>query len=291
MSVKFNFQNIDWSRFDPRNIDWKNIDWKHILIHPATTHSATVILGLLIGLMINNGAKENRFQDAEQAALFVRGQDSGDNNRETLVLNREYFNPNVWPQINWRNNSNQAVAQLFGETIAKEMAMDIDSVNRGLMTPGEKYGLDYNYCNLAVTTAIRDAAKRIKLKRRGGVQTFVGRESVPALYNGDSLVNYFTREYADKVPHAIVQNPSIQDMENISTGSVVRFGGHSKMFMGFGFVDESGRTFVPSKRGRPVVASGYNDRFGYFDGGSCTVVDIPKIIQYKLQVEQGRHTR
>ncbi len=260
-----------------KKFDLKKIDWRRVLTHRATTHSVAVIMGLLMGLVINNNAQQNRFEDAEDAALRAD--------------NREYFNPNVWPEINWRNNSNQVVAQRFGETVAKEMAMDIDSINNGLMTPGQKYGIDYNYCNKAVTTAIMDAAKRIKLKQRGGVQTFVGRESVPATYNGDSLVAYFTRNYGDKVQGAIIQNPTAEDFQNISAGSVVRFGGHSKLFMGYGYVDESNRTFVPGKRGRPVIASGYNDRFDYFDGGSCTVVDIPKIIQYKLQFEQGRHTR
>ncbi len=253
------------------------IDWKKVFTHKATTHSAAAVLGLALGLLINNGAKKANFEKAETEQLNVHG--------------REYFDPNVWPQVNWTNHSNQHVAQLFGETIAKEMAMDIDSIFNRTSTPGKLYGLDYNYCNAAVTTAIRDAALRIKLKKKGKVQTFVGRESIPALTNGDSLVAYFGRNFENTVDGAIVRNPTTADFSRISTGSVVRFPGHSKLFMGFGYVDESGHNFVPSKRGKPVIASGYNDKFSYFEDAPCIVVDIPKIIQYKLQNEVGRHTR
>ena len=41
----------------------------------------------------------------------------------------------------------------------------------------------------------------------------------------------------------------------------------------------------------PVITSGYNDSFEYFTGGNCTVVDMSKVVEYKLQNERGRHTR
>lgn len=39
------------------------------------------------------------------------------------------------------------------------------------------------------------------------------------------------------------------------------------------------------------ITSGYNDSFEYFTGGNCTVVDLSKVVQYKLQNERDRHTR
>ena len=62
--------------------------------------------------------------------------------------------------------------------------------------------------------------------------------------------------------------------------------------MGLGYIDKDGRTFVADSRGRPVVASDDSDQlFKYFDWSRCTVIDVPKIVEYKLQNDVQRHVR
>jgi hypothetical protein len=166
--------------------------------------------------------------------------------------------------------------------------MDIDSINRGLATPGKLFGLDHNYCNKSVTEAIADATRRLQFREHNyAARPFAkkaGRRE--ALYNGDYLLDYFAR---DSIPNAIIKNPTAEDFKHISAGSVVRFYLHTKMFIGIGYVDGTGKTFVPDAAGKPVVASGYNERFSYFDGGECTVVDIARVVEHKLaQTGRGR---
>ena len=100
-----------------------------------------------------------------------------------------------------------------------------------------------------------------------------------ALYNGDRLVDYFAK---DSIPGAVIKNPTEEDFKRINSGAVVRFPGHSKMFMGIGFVNGEGTVFVPDANGRPVVASGYNERFSYYSYDNCTVVDIAKVVEHNL---------
>lgn len=273
-------------------------DLKKILTHPVSTHFYTFLGGLLLAWGLTNNAKQERFEDREDNALntfHTEYIDPATGERVTAEnfrpLNRAYFDPNSYPKINWRNSSNQKVGQLFGETIAKEMGLGIDSINHHLTTPGKKYGLDYNYCNKSATTAIMDAARRSGLTRRGKVNVFdrkKGRHE--AIYNGDSLVSYFQSQYSN-VAGAIIENPTPDAFATIGKGAIVRFPGHTKVFMGRGFVDQSSKVFVPDDRGQPVIASGYNDSFEYFTGDGCIVVDMSKIVQHKLQNEIGRHTR
>lgn len=275
-------------------------DMKKFLTNPVTTHTGTFIIGLLVAWGLTNNAKQNRFEDREDNALnafHTEYVDPATGERITAEtfnpasLNRAYFDPNSYPSINWVNHSNQKAGAIFGEIIAKEMALGIDSVNHGLTTPGKKYGLDYNYCNKSATTAIQDAQRRSGLIKRGKVNVFdrkSGRRD--AIYNGDSLVNYFKGQYGT-VAGVVTENPDVAAFANIGKGSIVRFPGHTKVFIGRGFVDPAGKVFVPDDRGQPVIASGYNDSFEYFRGGDCTVIDMSKIVQYKLQNEIGRHTR
>lgn len=278
----------------------KKRDLKWLLTNPVATHLFAIVVGFLLAWRLNSNAKQNRFEDREDDALHsfhTEYIDPATGERVTAetfnpaTLNRAYFDPTSYPTINWTNYSNQKVGEVFGEIIAKEMALGIDSVNNNLTTPGKKYGLDYNYCNKAATTAIQDAERRSGLIRRGQVDVFdkqQGRRE--AIYNGDSFVAYFKSQYGD-VPGVVIENPEPSDFANIGTGSVVRFPGHTKVFIGRGFVDQSGKVFAPDNRGQPVIASGYNDSFEYYDGGECTVVDLSKVVQYKLQNERGRHTR
>ena len=275
-------------------------DIKRLLVHPVATHFYTFAIGALFAWGLTTNAKINRFEDREDNALnkfHTEYLDPATGERVTAetfnpaTLNRAYFDPNSYPVINWTNYSNQKVGEVFGEIIAKEMALGIDSINHRLTTPGKKYGLDYNYCNKAATTAIQAAEKRSGLAKRGKVKIFdrkAGRND--AIYNGDSFVNYFKDQYGT-VPGVVIENPEPAAFANIDKGAIVRFPGHTKVFIGRGFVDQSGKCFVPDDRGQPVIASGYNDSFEYFTGGGCTVVDLSKVVQYKLQNERGRHTR
>lgn len=275
-------------------------DVKRVLTHPVATHFYTLVAGAMLAWGLKNNAKQNRFEDREDDALnkfHTEYVDPATGERVTAetfnpaTLNRAYFDPNSYPVINWTNYSNQKVGEVFGEIIAKEMALGIDSVNHHLTTPGKKYGLDYNYCNKAATTAIQDAERRSGLVKRGKVDVFDRQEGRrDAIYNGDSFVNYFKGQYGE-VAGAVIENPEPAAFANIGKGAIVRFPGHTKVFIGRGFVDQSGRVFAPDDRGQPVIASGYNDSFEYFTGGNCTVVDLSKVVQYKLQNERGRHTR
>lgn len=289
---------VNTSKEHTVNITKKDI--KKILSHTATTHFYALATGALLTWGITNNAQQNRFEDREHNALNqfrTEYIDPATGRRVTAAtfnpatLNRAYFDPTSYPTINWTNYSNQKVGEVFGEIIAKEMALGIDSINHGLTTPGKKYGLDYNYCNKSATTAIQDAVKRSGMTKRGKINIFDRKEGRrDALYNGDALVRYFKSQY-DTVAGTVIENPEPSMFANIGKGAIVRFPGHTKVFIGRGFVDQSGRVFVPDDRGQPVIASGYNDSFEYFTGGNCTVVDMSKIVQHKLQNERGRHTR
>ena len=275
-------------------------DIKKVLSHPAATHVYTFIAGVLLAWGLTNNAKQNLFEDREDEALKkfhteyvdpVTGKLVTSETFNPATLNRAYFDPNSYPVINWTNHSNQKVGEVFGEIVAKEMALGIDSVNHNLTTPGKKYGLDYNYCNKSATTAIQDAEKRSGLVKRGKIDLFDRKEGRrDAIYNGDSFVDYFTSQYGE-VAGAVITNPEPAAFANIGKGAIVRFPGHTKVFIGRGFVDQSGKVFAPDDRGNPVIASGYNDSFEYFTGGNCTVIDLSKVVQYKLQNETRRHTR
>lgn len=272
---------------------------KDVFTSPLARKVYTFSLGVVLGLIIRGNPEKIKFEEREDNALMkfhVEYLDPATNQRVTAenfnpaTFNREYFDPTTFPTINWTNHSNQKVGELFGEMIAKEMACGIDSINYHLTTPGKKYGLDYNYCNKSATTAIVDAAQRAGLKKKGGIEVFAVKQGKhDALYNGDKLVEYFSKQYGD-VPGIIIENPSIEDFDNIKTGAIVRFPNHTKVYMGRGFVDQSGRVFIPDHRGNHVIASGYNDSFAYFNGGQCTVIDMANLVATKLQ-QKGRHTR
>lgn len=259
----------------------KKIDWKKILASKAFTHTSVGLVAFLIAFAIGSRNKAETFADKQDSVVY-NGRTIGVNR----TLNREYFNPSTFKQVDWANMTNKEIGIVFGETAAKELALDIDSINRGLTTPGKLFGLDYNYCNKSVTDAIVDATRRLKFRENNfSARPFAksnGRRE--ALYNGDWLLRYFS---SDSIPNTIIVNPTVGDFKNISAGSVVRFPGHTKMFIGIGFVDGTGKTFVPDASGKPVIASGYNERFSYYDGGGCTVVDIARIVEHKL-AQSGR---
>ena len=259
----------------------KKIDWKKILSSKAFTHTTVGLAAFLLTFAIGSRDKSETFAEQQDSAVYVAG-----NTGPNRTLNRDYFNPSTFKPADWANMSNKEIAILFGETAAKELALDIDSINRGLATPGKMFGLDYNYCNKSVTEAIVDATRRLKFRENNfAARPFAkdkGRRE--ALYNGDCLLNYFA---SDSVPNTIFKKPTVEDFKRIGAGAVVRFPGHTKMFIGIGFVDGTGKTFVPDAAGKPVIASGYNERFSYFCGGECTVVDIARVVEHKL-TQTGR---
>ncbi|MBO7509254.1 MAG: hypothetical protein J6T57_03195 [Alphaproteobacteria bacterium] len=277
---------------------------KEILKHPITTHSAVALIVALVTWGLRPSAEEKLFQDNEDSALHTFRTEYVDPvSGQTVTaanfgyLNREYFDPNNFPEVNWVNYSNTKIGQIFGEYVAKEMACGIDSVNNHLTTPGKKYRLDYNYCTKAATTAVRDAEKRMGFvdkkgkAKKGRFELFSEKGGDQAIYNGDETVKYFKRLY-ESVPGAIIENPTSEDFKRLGAGSILRFPGHTKIYMGLGFVDMSGKVFVPSNRGRPVMASGYNDTFSYCgESENCIAIDLSKIVTHKFQDEIGRNTR
>ena len=258
------------------------MDIKKILNSKKFTLPSTVVATFLLTLALCGRDAEEKFADQQESTVYTTDVNSGER-----TLDRRYFDPATFKIVDWANMSNAEIGKLLGETSAKELAMDIDSINRRLATPGKLFGLDYNYCNKSVTNAIVDATLRMKFRNNcfGGRPFAKNAGRREALYNGDHLVNYFA---SDSIPGTVIQNPTAESFKNINPGAVVRFGGHTKMFVGIGFVDGSGTIFVPDPAGRPVIASGYNERFSYYDNAYCTVIDIAKVVEHNL-AKAGRN--
>lgn len=252
------------------------MDIKKVLSSRKFTLPATAVVTFLLTLAMCGRDPKEKFADQQDATVYTIDADSGER-----TLDRKYFDPSTFKAVDWSNMSNEEIGNLLGETAAKELAMDIDSINRRLATPGKLFGLDYNYCNKSVTNAIVDATVRMKFRNN----CYAGRPFAKtagcneALYNGDCLISYFAK---DSIPGTVIKDPTVETFKDINPGAVVRFPGHTKMFIGIGFVNNEGTIFVPNAKGCPVIASGYNERFSYFSGGSCTVVDIAKVVEHNL---------
>lgn len=252
------------------------MDIKKVLNSKKFTLPATAAITFLLTLALSGRDSKEQFADQQEASIYTIDAESG-----KRILNRRYFDPSTFKAVDWANMSNAEIGNLLGETAAKELAMDIDSINRRLATPGKLFGLDYNYCNKSVTNAIVDATKRMKFRNNcfGGRPFAKKAGRNEALYNGDHLIHYFA---ADSIPGTVIKNPTKETFKTINPGAVVRFPGHTKMFVGIGFVDGTNEVFVPDAAGKPVVVSGYNERFSYFEGGECTVIDIARVVEYNL---------
>lgn len=252
------------------------MDIKRILCSKKFTLPTTFIVTFLLTLAMCGRNSREKFENKQDKTVYTIDATTGG-----LVLNRKYFDPSTFKAVDWANMSNSEIGKLLGETSAKELALDIDSINRKLVTPGKLYGLDYNYCNKSVTNAIVDATVRINFRNNchAGRPFAKSTGRTEALYNGDRLVDYFAK---DSIPGAVIKNPTEEDFKCINSGAIVRFPGHSKMFMGIGFVNGEGTVFVPDANGRPVIASGYNERFSYYSYDNCTVVDIAKVVEHNL---------
>lgn len=259
---------------------------KDILLHiPA------VLAGYLLALLASNIHSENKFERLQDAAVYATDDHSRD-----AELNRAIFNPQTFENIEWRYQTNQRVGEIFGKTAAKEYVMDIDSLKSGAIASEQKFGDEKDFCAEAVVQAYRDAQSRLGVRRANlkAVPFPVERcaeskEFHDAMSNAKYLVKYFE---ADSVPNSIVEHPSAEQMATISAGSIIRKGRHCYMYMGLGYIDKEGRTFVANSRGRPVIASSDKKQlFEYFDWFRCTVIDVPKIIEYKLQHDVQRHVR
>ena len=264
------------------------------LAREVIIHIPAVLAGYLLALIAINLHDAHKFNQRQDDAVYTTD-DRGDD----AELNRDIFNPNSFEQVQWQYNTNQRVGEIFGKTAAKEYAMDMDSLMSGTATAKQMFGSERqarDYCTEAVIRAYKDATSRIRF-RRGNVAAipFPNQRCVEskafkkAMRNARHLVKYFEQ---DSVPNSIIKKPSEQDFQSISAGSLVRKGRHAYMYMGIGYIDKDGRTFVENPRGRPVIASNDNKEiFEYFDFARCTVVDVPKIVQHKLQHDVQRHVR
>ena len=260
-------------------------------VRNIAVHASAVLVGYLLALLAINMRSENKFKSGQDAAVYVTDDHSRD-----AELNRKIFDGNTFENIEWRYYTNQRVGEVFGKTAAKEYAMDIDSLKSGAVTPEQMSGDETDYCAEAVVKAYRDAGSRLRFRRDNKrVLPFPsGRCDTSAVFqkamqDAEYLVKYFE---ADSVPNSIIKNPSGKEMATISAGAIIRKGRHCYMYMGLGYIDKDGRTFVADSRGRPVVASSNKKQlFEYFDWFKCTVVDVPKIVEYKLQHDVQRHVR
>lgn len=259
---------------------------KDILIHiPA------ILAGYLLAMLAIHVHGNNKFERRQDAAVYVT-----DNNGREAELNRDIFDPNTFESVQWQYQTNQRISEIFGKTAAKEYAMDMDSLNSGKATVKQMFGDESDYCAEAVVAAYRDAGTKLCFRRDNlkavpfPVEHCESSEKFcKAMRNAKYLVKYFE---ADSVPNSIVEKPSKEVMANIGAGAIIRKGRHCYMYMGVGYIDKNGRTFVADSRGRPVVASSNKKAlFRYFDWSRCTVINVPKIVEYKLQHNVQRHVR
>lgn len=259
---------------------------KDILLHiPA------VLVGYMLAMLTISVRSDNKFEQRQDAAVYATDDHSRD-----AELNRSIFSPHTFENIEWRYQTNQRVGEILGKTAAKEYAMDMDSLKSGAAAPEQMFGDEKDFCAEAVVRAYRDAQSRQRFRRANlkavpfPVERCAESESFDkAMHNAKYLVKYFE---ADSVPNSIVEHPSAEQMATISAGSIIRKGRHCYMYMGLGYIDKDGRTFVADSRGRPVIASSDKKQlFEYFDWFRCTVIDVPKIIEYKLQHDVQRHVR
>lgn len=259
---------------------------KDILLHvPA------VLAGYLFALFAINIHGDNKFDRRQDAAVYATDDHSRD-----AALNLGIFSPNTFVNIEWQYQTNQRVGEIFGKTAAKEYAMDINSLKNKTATPEQKYGDVSDYCAEAVVHAYRNAESRLKFRRANKRAVPFPKERCDslevfskAMKDAKYLVKYFE---TDSVPNSIIKNPSEEDFANINAGSIICKGRHCYMYMGIGYTDKTGRTFVANTRGRPVVAFCDEEaQFEYLDWARCTIVDVPKIVEYKLQNDVQRHVR
>lgn len=264
---------------------------RKFLTKNVITHASAALVGYLLALVAISVHNENKFENRQNAAVYMtdaRGRDA--------KLNREVFDSRTFENIAWQYNTNQRVGEVLGKTAAKEYAMDMDSLMSGIATSDQMFGKERDFCAEAVVRAYNDAASRLCF--RGGnarVVPFTAEKCDTskvlhqAMRNAKYMVKFFE---SDSVPSSIIKNPDDATIMRASAGSIIRRGRHCYMYMGIGYIDKDGRTFVADSRGRPVIASDDADQlFEYFDWSRCTLIDVPKIVEYKLQNEVQRHTR
>jgi hypothetical protein len=214
-------------------------------------------------------------------------------------------------EVNWNRPSEKVI----GENIAKEFARDVDSLRNYTMLPVEKYHLDNMYCNAGTMHAIKDAQHR--MSPDGAVDIF---EGMPArgVINGNITTKFLRETYEEKVPGSVTvihmeENPKMSKMEKafkkMNPGSYVRYHGHynngnshrhTQMYLGQGYCDDG--CFVPSRRGKTVMAACYNNAFKYLEKDinekysknntgepgspildSIVIIDVPAIMAYKAK--------
>lgn len=264
---------------------------KKFLARNIVTHASAVLAGYFLALIAISAHKESKFEARQNVAVYMTNACGSD-----AELNREIFNPGTFESIAWQYNTNQRVGEVLGKTAAKEYAMDMDSLNSGSATADQMFGAERDYCAEAVVNAYTDAVSRLRFRRDNtsvapfSAERCNARESFQrAMHNAKHMVRFFE---ADSVPNTIIRKPNALSIASASAGSIIRRGRHCYMYMGIGYIDKDGRTFVADSRGRPVIASDDTDQlFRYFDWTNCTIIDVPKIVEYKLQNDVQRHVR
>ena len=196
------------------------------------------------------------------------------------------------PDVKLKEGEDLQNAEKLGDIIAWEMAADIDSLIKGLVTPQQKYGLDEMYCNTAVTTAIRDALNKTNFKELYGIDFFATAKTED-MRRGSSFIKYLqkNKEAYEAAAHVIkFADLSEEDYQNMSRGSVIFYCGnyidaitgkkqrpysHTQMMGGKGFSDDvkgkengvnpMGTMFAPSNNGGPITINAYGN--GYRQAG------------------------
>ena len=264
---------------------------KKVLTKNVITHTSAVLVGYLLALVAISAHKDNKFQARQDAAIYMT--DARGRNAE---LNREIFNPRTFESVAWQYNTNQRVGEVLGKTAAKEYAMDMEALKSGTVTSTQMFGEERDYCAEAVVRAYNNAASRLRFRRANARVVPFSAERCDssetfqrAMHNAKHMVKFFE---TDSVPNAIIKKVDEAAIIGASAGSIIRRGRHCYMYMGVGYIDKDGRTFVADSRGRPVIASDDTDQlFEYFDWTRCTIIDIPNIVEYKLQNDVQRHVR
>ncbi len=255
-------------------------------IRNIAVHASAVLVGYLMALMVINIQSENKFKSRQDAAVYATNDHSRD-----AELNRDIFSSDTFKDIKWTYYTNQRIGETYGETAAKEYVMDIERTTRN-----QTHVDASDDCAERIVQAYRDAASRLGFRRdnKRALPFPEGRcDTLQVFQNAMDDAKYFVKYFeSDSVPNAIIKNPLVQDLANISSGSIICKGRHCYMYMGIGYIDQTGRTFVANTRGRPVIASCDDKRlFKYFDWSKCTIIDVPKIAEYKLQNDVQRHVR
>lgn len=224
------------------------------------------------------------------AGLLVFGACARTPSEKQINKKHEKYVTNM-PDAKLRSNNVSQNADKLGDIIAWEMAADIDSLIRGLVTPEQKYNLSKMYCNTAVTTALRDALKKTNFQEMYHVD-FFAKAKITDMQRGTNFIKYLqnNKEAYDAATRVInFSEITPEDYENMNAGSIIFYRGnyinqsngkvkgpysHTQMVAGKGFSDDvkgtdvsgsnpGGTKFAPSPKGETITVNAYGNLFRY----------------------------